>query len=106
MPRVKKDTSVAESAEKVEQPKLIKEIEEPKKRPRLLKKVETSAEQAGIQSVMSKVADIEKVLKEKLPEKKPRKKRVLSDEQKQVLRDRLVKARAVRAGNRPIVQKE
>ena len=35
-----------------------------------------------------------------VPEKKPRKKRVLSDEQKQVLRDRLVKAREAKSAKK------
>lgn len=70
--------------------------------PRLVKNVKTSAEKAGIESVDQKVKEIKSVIAPDVPvpEKKERKKRVLSEEQKQALRDRLVKAREVRASKR------
>ena len=101
--RKQKDTDV-DVAPKEEKQSLVKAPKE--KRPKLLKEVKTKAEEAGISSVMAKVSQIEKVLNEKLPEKKPRKKRVLSDEQKAVLRERLIKAREVRAGKRPLKVEE
>lgn len=99
----KKNTEVSEIPREEKQ-KLVKEPKE--KKPRLLKEVKTKAEENGIASVSQKVAQIEKILSEKLPDKKPRKKRVLTDEQKEILRERLIKARAVRAGNRPLKVEE
>lgn len=64
------------------------------------KVVETIAEKSGITSVADKVKEIKEVQQQveppPAPVKKERKKRILSEEQKNVLRERLQKARAVK----------
>jgi len=66
-----------------------------------IKLPETLEQKAGITSVEDKVNEIHKVLTaNQPPPKKERKKRVLSEEQKQNLRERLVKAREVRSNKR------
>lgn len=74
------------------------------KAPKLVKDVKTPAEKAGLPSDAEKAKEIAKVMSKEsginIKVVPPRKKRVLSDEQKQVLRERLVTARAKRAANR------
>ena len=62
------------------------------------KEVTTIAEDAGLKSVQEKVGEIHKIISQQTQtiEKKERKKRVLSEDQKNVLRERLVKARESR----------
>jgi hypothetical protein len=65
--------------------------------PRTKKIVETIAEKSGITSVKDKEKEINQVIQPpEPPAKKERKKRILSDEQKTVLRERLQKARAIK----------
>jgi hypothetical protein len=68
-------------------------------------KVQTLDEKAGITPVTESVQRIELVInagkkEEDRPVKPPRAKRILSDEQKAVLRERLVKARSARAAKK------
>lgn len=58
--------------------------------------VETIAEKSGITSIADKEKEIQKVVQQSDPIKKEKKKRILTDEQKQVLRARLEKARAIK----------
>ena len=62
--------------------------DDPKPKPKPKKEVDHSKE------LMKRLDSIESKLV--VPEKKPRKKRILNEEQKQTLRDRLVKAREAR----------
>ena len=79
---------------------------------KLVKNVKTPAEKAGLPSDAEKAKQIAKVISKEsgvnVKVVPPRKKRVLSDEQKDALRERLVKARAARAEKRvkPVDEKD
>jgi hypothetical protein len=61
---------------------------------------------SGISSIREKVDEIHRVISQPppVPEKKPRVKRVLSEEQKASLRERLIKARQVKADKKKIIE--
>lgn len=84
--------------------KLVKPVKEPKapKEPKKIPK--TLTEKAGLPSDNDRAKEIAKVISKEsglnIKVVPPRKKRVLTDEQRDALRERLVKARAVRAEKR------
>lgn len=79
---------------------------------KLVKNIKTPAEKAGLPSDAEKAKEIAKVISKEsginVKVVPPRKKRVLTDEAKDALRERLIKARAVRAEKRakPVDEKE
>ncbi len=92
-------------ADKIEEPVPAKPA--PKRKIGKKEFVPTLAEKAGLPSVESKMNEIRLVIETanpapapSAPIKPPRAKRVLSDEQKQVLRERLAKAREARAAKK------
>ena len=60
------------------------------------KNIKTEAEKSGIASVADKVKEIKQVIDSAVQTEKPKKKRVITEEQKAVLRERLEWARAVK----------
>lgn len=99
---------VSKPAEKIEDPKPAKAA--PKKKIGKKDLVPTLAEKAGLPTVESKMNEIRLVIETanptpapSAPIKPPRAKRVLSEEQKEVLRERLAKAREARAAKKVAV---
>lgn len=90
--------------------KIIKPVKEPKapkepKEPKIPKRVpKTLAEQAGLPSDNDRAKEIAKVIAKEsglnIKVVPPRKKREITEEQREALRERLVKARAVRSEKR------